>query len=63
MTAETSGDAHVDAVLDRLERIDDLDLPAQLGAFAEAQEQLAAVLDADVAVADVDSSGTAPVLT
>lgn len=42
---QTSGDERVDAVVSELGRVDGLDLPAQLAAFAEAQARLAAVLD------------------
>lgn len=59
VTAETNGDARVDAVVDGLTGVEELDLPAQLTAFERAQAQLAAVLDADVVAPDAAAAADA----
>lgn len=40
-----SGDPRVDAVLDRLETLESLDLPARLDVFTDLQAALAQILD------------------
>lgn len=48
MSPETDN-AAVDAVLERLETLDDVELPERLAVFTEMQSALAAVLDEETA--------------
>lgn len=54
LDTEIRSDERVDAVVSRLDQLDDLDLPAQLQLFSELHTSLAAVLDADP---EPDSAG------
>ena len=58
-TSHTTGHLQVDAVLARLESLDDVDLVQQLATYHEMQASLAAVLDTDESDESGESDGTA----